>query len=180
VLHDSLYLEDDEQTTFVRVRKGGNPYFQRWRNIAQWLTYHSEDIEQVWCVDATDVIMLHDPFPHMQPGKFYSGSDLRPTLGGDTPDHQWLYTHHPSRRQFYVEHPDLPFLNPGIIGGSVGDVLAVCVALGNEPDREMTDMGAWQQIAHDMFNGQMVTGHPVHTEYRALDHGNPDAWWAHK
>lgn len=176
VLHDCLHAQD---AGFVRMVKGGNPYFQRWRNIARWLNL-ATDVEQVWCVDATDVVMLHDPFPHMQPGVLYSGSDLQPTLGGDTEHHRWLYDHHPSRAQFYADHPDAPFLNPGILGGSAADVLAACRALGAESDKEMTDMGAWQQIAHDLFGDRLVTGHPVHTEYRAMDHGNPDAWWAHK
>ncbi len=179
VFHDSLYLDDDELTTYCRVLKGGNPYFQRWRNIAKWLTYASNDAELVWCVDATDVVMLNDPFPHMQSGAFYSGSEPR-RLIGETDHHEWLFRHHPSRRQFFIDHPTLPFMNPGIIGGNVAGVLAAATALGAEPDREMTDMGAWQQICHDLFDGKVITGHPVHTEYRALDHTNREAWWAHK
>src|SRR6188768_903381 len=139
VFHDCLRCPDDDQTTFVRVLKGGNPYFARWRNIARWL-HLAGDVGNVWCVDATDVVMLHDPFPHMTVGAMYSGSDLQPTLGGETAHHDWLYSNHPSRRQFYADHPDAPFLNPGILGGSSADVLAACETLGAEGDREMTDM----------------------------------------
>jgi hypothetical protein len=179
VFHDCLHAPNDEQTSFVRVVKGGNPYFARWRHIAHWLG-QVDHIDKVWCVDATDVVMLRDPFPHMRPGVLYSGADRQPTLGGDSPDHRWLYDNHPSHREWCIAHPDRPFLNPGILGGDHADVLAATTALGVGPDQEMTDMGAWQQIAHERFNGRLVTGHPVHTEYRALDHANPDAWWAHK
>lgn len=177
VLHDCLTLEGSETISFVSMGKGGNPYFARWRNIARWV--ETVDVDRVWCVDATDVVMLHDPFPHMQPNAIYSGSEPRP-LAGTTEHHDWLYTNHPSRIDFYESHPELPFMNPGILGGSADDVLAACEALGAEPDVEMTDMGAWQQIAHDVFGDRIVTGHPVHTEYRAVDHTNPEAWWAHK
>jgi hypothetical protein len=178
VLHDCLDAEPDAHTSYVKVLRGGNPYFQRWRNIATLLQEYDDD-DLVWCVDATDVVMLHDPFPHMQPGVLYSGSEPRSVKGG-TKHHEWLYDNHPSRIEFYESHPELLFMNPGILGGSAADVLAACEALGDEPDVEMTDMGAWQQIAHELFGDRIVTGHPVHTEYRAMDHGNPEAWWAHK
>ncbi|HEY3484318.1 MAG TPA: hypothetical protein VGK49_02990 [Ilumatobacteraceae bacterium] len=179
VLHDCLDVEPDKTTSFVRTPPGGNPYFARWRNIAMLLRRYGKVADLVWCVDATDVVMLHDPFPHMQPGAVYSGSEPR-SVCGDTEHHEWLYTNHPSRIGFYESHPELLFMNPGILGGSAVDVLAACDALGAEPDVEMTDMGAWQQIAYDLFGDRIVTGHPVHTEYRALDHTNPEAWWAHK
>jgi hypothetical protein len=179
MLHDCLRCDDDETTSFVRVPPGGNPYFQRWRNITDYLKLAGDTIERVWCVDATDVVMLHDPFPHMIPGEFYTGSEPR-SLVGDTDHHHWLYRHHPSRQWFYDAHPELFYMNPGILGGDVGDVLTASSALGAEPDHEMTDMGAWQQICHDLFGDRVRTGHPVHTLYRALDHDNPDAWWAHK
>src|SRR5688572_19257957 len=62
---------------FVRVepRPDTNPYFHRWRLIRDYLALH-EDIARVFCVDATDVEMLADPFPHMEPGRIYIGSEV--------------------------------------------------------------------------------------------------------
>lgn len=177
ILHDCLRHTASPTTTFVEVAKGGNPYFHRWQVIADWL--ETADVDRVWCVDATDVVMLHDPFPHMQPGVLYSGSEPR-RLGVDDEHMEWLRSGHPTYAAFCDAHPERWYMNPGILGGDTVDVLrAARMLAAYEAPTELTDMGAWQHIAY-LFDDKLVTGHPVHTEYRAYDHTNPDAWWAHK
>src|SRR5699024_10445488 len=64
VLHTDL---DEDTVRRVRVEQCINPYFERWLQYFHWLRDHPE-VGFVWCVDATDVEMLRDPFPEMQPG----------------------------------------------------------------------------------------------------------------
>lgn len=176
MLHDCLTNTASLTTTYVRVAPGGNPYFHRWQVIADWLD--TANVDRVWCVDATDVVMLHDPFPHMQPGVLYSGSEPR-RLGNGDEHNAWLRGNHPAYAEFCDAHPELLYMNPGILGGSATDVAWAARQLADaQVPGELTDMGAWQQIAH-MFD-RLQTGHPVHTEYRAYDHTDPTAWWAHK
>jgi hypothetical protein len=75
VFHDELEVVDDEHTTFARVTTEAQPYFQRWISALQWLRAHPA-VRWVWCVDGTDVEMLHDPFPHMQPGRLVYGPQI--------------------------------------------------------------------------------------------------------
>lgn len=177
VLHDCLTRHNAALTTFCRVVPGGNPYFHRWQVIADWLDDH-DDIDRVWCVDATDVVMLNDPFPQMQRDVLYSGSEPR-RLGGSDEHNAWLRDNHPNYAAFCDAHTEQLFMNPGILGGDAELVGQVSRMLANSICGDMTDMGAWQQIAH-RFTDQLVTGYPVHTEYRAQIKVDPHAWWAHK
>lgn len=177
VLNDCLTRPSTPLLTFQRVPLGGNPYFHRWQVIADWLDAHL-DIDRVWCVDATDVIMLNDPFPTMQRGVLYSGSEPR-RLGGPDESNRWLRDNHPNFAAFCDAHPEQLFMNPGIVGGDAGLVNAAARLLADAICDDMTDMGAWQQIVHK-FADLIVTGYPIHTEYRAQVKADPLAWWAHK
>jgi hypothetical protein len=55
-----------------------NVYFRRWLHIWQHLRDHPE-YRFVWCTDGTDVEMLRAPWEEMQPGRFMSVQNRRPT-----------------------------------------------------------------------------------------------------
>lgn len=173
VLHDCLD-DNDEVDTFVRVPAGGNPYFYRWRVIHDWLASNTLDTDRVWCVDGTDVEMLHDPFPHMEPSIVYSGSESGWPLG-------WLRSHCRSRQRWYRRNQHRPFLNMGILGGQRTDIIDAARQLAeSEADGDDWEIGAWQQIAWQTFGERVVTGEPVHTKFTAHDSEHPTAWWSHK
>jgi hypothetical protein len=69
-------------------------YFDRWRHYAAYLEAH-EEIGFAFCVDATDVLMLRDPFPHMHPGTLYCGSE--PLTIGES---AWMWQHHEPLRDW--------------------------------------------------------------------------------
>lgn len=179
VLHDCLDGADEGIDAFVMVEPGGNPYFYRWRVIADEVrTLNPDDL--VWCVDATDVEMLHDPFPQMQRGIVYTGSEPW-SISDGSPFDRWLRKHCPSRNAWYDAHPKRPFLNMGILGGSAEDIAIIADQLADsEADGDDWEIGAWQQIAHDQYGDVIQTGEPVHTLFRAQDRDHPSAWWRHK
>lgn len=174
VLHDCLDERDSGNTTFVRVPPGGNPYWYRWHLSRDWLDAH--DVDRVWCVDGTDVEMLHDPFRHMHPGTLYVGSEPCNIGGRAGP---WLAQHGRSVRGWLADHGNLPVLNLGLVGGDRDIVRAVCAALADrEADGDDYEMPAFQRLVHEDWPDH-VTGPQVHTVFRAMDRDSP-AWWRHK
>lgn len=181
VLHDCLDEPDDELTTFVRVPKGGNPYWHRWRVIEAYLQRHADELRFVWCVDGTDVEMLNDPFPHMEFGDIYVGSEdaqLGTPPDGGTPT--WLRGHCPSFTAWFAANPDEHVLNVGTVGSSCHWVMLLASLLeGREFDGDDYEMGAFNWLMRTTFASRLVTGHPVHSKFLANDRRS-SAWWRHK
>jgi hypothetical protein len=176
ILTDCLDMPDDGGTTWVKVPPGGNPYFYRWTLTADYLDAHPE-IQRVWTVDGTDVEMMHDPFPHMEPGALYVGSELA-TLGG-TATADWLRKHCPSIREWQHRNGRLTVVNVGVIGGDRATVADVARKLSDaEADGDDWEMGAFQRIVYTDYP-EHITGPMVHTVLRRLERDKP-AWWRHK
>lgn len=171
VLHDTpLDPPPTHPAHLELVAAGGNPYHHRWAAIAGWL----DDVRPtgwVWCVDGSDVEMLHEPWTHMETGVLYAGSEPC------TWSNPWLVGCHPSIRP---DAGDQPLLNAGLLGGDAATVAEFVAAVvgdlaGCGEDR--TDMAAFNRCASRFH---VVTGERVHTEFRANDHDHPTAWWRHK
>lgn len=163
-------------TTFVRVPPGGSPYWYRWDLSASWLGAHP-DVLWAWCVDASDVEMLNDPFPHMRPGLLYAGSEER-TLGHPG-SRDWIVKGDPSVAEWVDARPGLPVLNMGTLGGHRDMVLEAAEALTARNHGQPWELGAFQQIGYEQFAGRLVTGPMVHTRFLAQEHDSL-AWWRHK
>lgn len=181
VLHDEL-PDDVERpgVEFVRVEPGDNPYFHRWAVISAVLSSRCRIgqmrwSEEVWCVDGTDVEMLHSPFGAMVPDALHIGSE--PT----TLSEPWLRLNHPSVAALVHRHPDLVLYNAGVLGGAAAVVEAFArnVAWCHDPG-DLTDMGAINLVAHGWSNSPVISGDTVHTRFRGYDTNHPSAWWRHK
>ncbi|AWH14492.1 glycosyltransferase [Mycobacterium phage TChen] len=96
-----------------------NPYFARWYLYYQWLRNHP-DVKWVWCVDGTDVEMLHTPWNHMQPDTLYVGHE--PTVIGI----DWMRENHQPKhlQDFITDHAHHQLLNAGVVGGDRDTVMA--------------------------------------------------------
>lgn len=166
VFTDSLELPEG-----VRVAPSTNPYFDRWTHYAAFLREHTE-VEFAFCVDATDVLMLNDPFPHMEPGKLYSGSEPK-RLACD-----WMIYHHQPLARWLKANRDLPLLNCGLLGGDRETVILISEQILAERGGAVMDMGPFN---HAAYTGgyDIVTGPLVHTLYKA-EETESDAWWKHK
>lgn len=189
VLHDNLKSPTLGHAEFVQVETNINPYFQRHLSIYQYLRDHPE-IGRVWCVDGTDVQMLRDPFPEMQPGRLYLGSEPS-TLRND-----WMLKHHPDSKiqKFFKANPNLPLLNAGLIGGDRHTVMAFLQAIvkewfddhidfifGWETQRVgVGDMGVLNVVARERFGDQLEHGPHVNTVFKAEEKTNTTAWFRHK
>lgn len=184
MLHDFI---DKDDASLTRVETSINPYFQRWISYRQWLIQNRANIGKVFCVDATDVVMLNNPFPHLQPGVLYTGCEP----GGL--DNVWLNHHHkhPLLQNFFKANRKLQLLNAGILGGDIDTVIRFCGLMIShygqmEADAKfkgtanagLTDMGLFNYVARTFFKPNF--GPHVNTEFKKYDYDNKQPWWRHK
>lgn len=178
---------DKDDASLTRVETSINPYFQRWISYRQWLIKNRRNIGKVFCVDATDVVMLNNPFAHVQPGVLYTGCEP----GGL--DNVWLNHHHkhPLLQNFFKANRKLQLLNAGILGGDVDTIIRFCGLMishygQTEADAKfkgtanagMTDMGLFNYVARTFFKPNF--GPHVNTEFKKYDYDNKHPWWRHK
>lgn len=156
----------------------GSPYFERWLKEWQYLRDHP-DINNVFVVDATDVDMLNDPFPHLERGKLYVGDEPAETLSNT-----WLLKMHREQtvNSYLTDHPELPMLNCGVVGGDRQTVMDLCRDLylyGIEHPTEQTEMGAFNYFMHSKYSGIMEYGRQVTTLFKRYERYSK-AWFRHK
>lgn len=134
--------------------------------------------------------MLRDPFPEMEPGVLYVGSEP------STLRNEWMLEHHPDRKinTFMRENPNLQLLNAGLLGGDRQTVMAFCQAMckeffddhiewifGWETERlGVGDMGAFQWVARNRFGDRLSYGSHVNTVFKANETNNKVSWFKHK
>lgn len=173
VLHDTLDLPAPHHKTPAPLCA----YQQRWLTQWQWLRDHP-DVRWVWCVDATDVTCLRDPFTDLTPATLYVGDETT-TLGN-----RWMRTHCPTKdRHWLTVNANKPLLNCGVVGGDRTTVMRLC--------QLMTDLWAASDRRNPLyemcfFNQAceqfpiVVHGRHVTTEFKSYLTEHPTAKWAHK
>lgn len=163
----------------ILVESVVNPYFQRWLSQFQYLRDHPE-IDNVFCVDATDVTILKNPFLYTEPGKIYCGDE--PSLLANT----WMLNHGKDEpiRLFLLRHRTMPLLNSGVIGGSREDVMRICrdiAMLYFDNGRKFpNEMGSFNYILRTKYNDRLVYGRNVTTVFKTFDTQNDESWICHK
>jgi hypothetical protein len=177
IFHDTL-SEDFAQkwaranVAFRRIR-WSTPWSaleERVRIYSNWLTQESGHFEKVLTTDLTDVEFYRDPFALMDdPGKLYIGSE--PTLIGDC-DYMKL-----RMLETYGEitNSDKQVLNPGILGGHYETVARFLCRWLEEMERSVVrvpppphDMSSINRLIY-RENVQLITGAPLHTEFRKME-----------
>lgn len=156
----------------------GSPYFERWLKQWQYLRDHPE-VDMVFVTDATDVDMLHSPFAHIERDKLYVGDEP-----GQRLNNAWLLSRHiePTVNRYFREHPELPMLNCGVVGGSRELVMELCRAMYDyyfDNPTEQTDMGIFNYLVHTQFAGRVEYGRHVTTLFKKYEERS-NAWFRHK
>lgn len=176
---DAIVLCDfpTQHPQFEQVPGGLSPYIQRWVSYRQYLVQHPE-IRWVWCVDATDVECLRNPFQDMQPATLYTGWENQ--VVGCT----WMLTNHQASRSWIEANASKPLLNAGVVGGDRATILELCrriiahwsEATVNKLTDRAGDMGHFNRAAHTM---NPVTGPRITTLFKA-EQRNDFSLWKHK
>ncbi len=185
----------NEWIGFERVVLPGfySPNVYRYFVYDRYLQQHSDEITALFVTDATDVVLLKNPF--VQP-LFFNHPDT--LFCGDEPkllNNDWMREHGAHFRkqsadysQFEASHAAFVLLNCGIIGGTTPVMLSLLQRLSafheqynqNNPTAYTGDMGAFNFIARTVFKEKIMYGSPVNTLFKGYETEREDCWFRHK
>src|SRR5690606_38353323 len=162
--------------TTVRVKPyDGDMYWRRWEYSLEWLDVHPE-VENVFCVDGSDVRVLRDPFEGLDDETLYLGSELAYM------NDRWMVRNHrhPKLRRFFLQNAGRRAYNAGIVGGR-RDVVREFVA---GMLRHRSSMQASGEVGSDMgllnytalrpyWRDRIVTGPSLHTVFKKYETSHP-------
>ena len=162
---------------FEQVAVNLNPYIQRWISYREHLVRHPE-IRWVWCVDATDVECLNDPFDGMKPGVLYCGWENQ-ILGCP-----WMLTNHQASQEWIQQHPDLTLLNAGVVGADRTTMLKftrrIITLWSQSTVKNVSDMaGDMAYFNRAAYTMNVETGPRITTLFKA-NQRNDFSKWRHK
>lgn len=174
VLHDCFDDIEIENVEFVKVKTTLNPYFQRWVSIKEYLDNNNVDF--LFCVDATDVKMLKNPFGSMTATNIYVGDE--PSYLNN----KWLITHHQEYLPFILGNANKVLLNAGLLGGKsnvIKPFLKKLIETNEKKPNVMTDMAAFNYTAYTYFKDIIFHGRIVNTVFKSFKPNNI-SFWQHK
>lgn len=171
------------------IKSSPNPDFvptvARWEIYLDYLNANVENIDKVFCVDSTDVLMLNNPFPFINNDTLYCGSEIQWKIGD-----RWL-----QKRRKIIKISDYTdilklnknkvMLNAGIVGGDINILLNFLKNLtklhnlNSKKIKRSLDMPMFNYCMLKYFTNKYVTGDIVHTPYRKRI-SESTSWWKHK
>ena len=170
-------LDSLDRGEIVKVESVEQAYRQRWVSYYQYLRDRPA-IGFAWLVDATDVLMLNDPFGSMQPGTLYTGYEPK-TVGTE-----WIWLNGKEIENWIEENKSKTLLNTGLVGGDRPTLIKLCRLMNrmwcDYPKADaMHEMAFFNHVVYEHFP-QHVTGPQVCTVFKSNATSDPVAWWAHK
>lgn len=177
VFTDCFKAKNTKSLKYIYHRCDKSPYFERWFAYYDYLI-KNPDIENVFCVDATDVVMVNNPFEYFN-DKLYIGDEDQ-FLGTE-----WMINNHTELflRDFLIANRKKRLLNGGLIGAKREILLSFLKSfieytnqysnLGN------TDMGLINYIAYTKFKGKVSNGQPINSQFKKYE-DRDDVWFRHK
>lgn len=189
VLNDCFDNEISDNVEYIHCETGlERVYYQRWVSILDYLITNKDKIDKVFCVDGTDVRMLHNPFDDMDNNMIYVGDE--PEKVGC----QWMYNHNPNKNitDFINKFHDETLLNAGLLGGSVKMIISFISKLlslycdmasekyfNHKEDSGDSDMGLFNYVAFTFFTRCYQHGIKVNTPFKSYSTNNV-SWFKHK
>jgi hypothetical protein len=170
-----------------------NPNVYRYIVYSDFLAKHQSKIENLFCTDVSDVVLVKNPF--IEP--FYL-SKKNFIFCGDEPkqlDNDWMNEHSEHMRNKISEYANYEhqfgtkaLLNCGVVGGNIDtmkrfiDQLALIHKTYNFDNKTAYtgDMGAFNFLARTQYNHRLVHGFPVNTVFKEYQDARTDCWFKHK
>jgi GT2 family glycosyltransferase len=179
-------FENQGTTEFVKIE---NPDNQFSPNDFRWLMQldyiQKNTSSHVWCVDATDVEVLRNPF-EVNSDLLYVGYEKGQTLASPWLwSHQWRHTKNANYFNMLNASKGFTLLNCGVVGGSYSIALRFFQLMANETyfnakkTQRAMDMASFNYVIYSHFADSFVTGSEVVTEFKA-DQRNIVSMFKHK
>lgn len=184
VLHDCFGdVSDYKNVQFIKVDTFANPYFQRWISYYQYVRSNENIIDNIFCVDATDVEVLNIPEWNSVGDNLYCGDE------NDSLSCTWMVGSHPDKviQDFIKDNTTKQLLNAGIVGGKSYLIKEFCKEINNyysgslerKVDLSKGDMGAFNYVARTYFGDKIINGGQVCTRFKSNEK-NGYSWFKHK
>jgi hypothetical protein len=192
ILHDHCSAEfirqyETDKIKFVRVGEVKlNMVDYRWK-LYHNLLEEMPEIEKVYCLDISDVVILKNPFEEMSEEVLYIGDEE-----GTNKENWWMMERYQMLGLDPTEYVDKKVLNCGIFGGNREMVLEAIGAIASILEKanvaETTvDMVAANEVVYRNYEGRFMSGLPLNTKYRggvfAFEgeyNDSEEAWIQHK
>lgn len=183
------------QLHFIRVTHDAtfSPNVYRYMVYREFLKQYAAQISHLFVTDATDVVMLKNPFADA----FFT-SNTNKLFCGDEPEilgNEWMYHHSQTLRNQIEGYADYEgkfknetLLNCGIIGGNILVMSSFIEKLAsiheqfnqNNTSQYTGDMGAFNYLVRTEFNNYLLQGAPVNTIFKHYETERTDCWFSHK
>lgn len=179
ILTDCFDESQGNKHAFVRVETNVNPYIQRWISYREYLIKNRDHIDNVFCIDATDVEVLKEPDWDNIGDRIYTGDE------NELLKSPWIINMHPVKplTDFFEDNPNLQLLNAGILGGNLDNLIEFMrqmIDFWSLSDMGKTDMGVFNYIARTNWNDKIVSGRQVCTIFKGFEKENKVSWFKHK
>jgi hypothetical protein len=169
------------------------PNVYRYLMYRDFLKLYTQQIENVFVTDISDVVVLQNPFE----SSFFR-ANVEAIFCGDEPkklENEWMKNHSEHLRikiedyaKYEESFKDNTLLNCGIIGGNISvmkefiEKLAIIHTQYNFDNKTAYtgDMGAFNYLIRTQFNDRFLHGFPINTEFKAYQTEREDCWFRHK
>lgn len=192
---ETCTIYQNEYIDFVKIDYDTrfNPNVFRYLVYEDYLQNHSDEIENLFLTDISDVVVVQNPFLH----SFYLQNKNR-IFCGDEPkllNNEWMQEHSEHLRNKIANYVDYEekfgnstLLNCGIIGGNITIMqelirkLATIHRLYNHDNESIYtgDMGAFNYLIRTEFNDRFFHGTPINTVFKEYQDFRNDCWFRHK
>lgn len=179
---------------FIKVEYNNqfNPNVFRYFVYNEFLKKHTEFIDNLFCTDVSDVVVLKNPFMETL---FLENENA--LFCGDEPEllnNNWMQEHSTHFRNsiadyanFEIDFKDETLLNCGVFGGNIGVVKVFINQLWAIHERYNSDnktlftgdMGAFNYLVRTKYNKQLIHGNPVNTIFKKYEDSD-SCWFKHK
>ena len=170
-----------------------SPNVYRYIIYREFLRQYSPKISHLFVTDATDVVMLKNPFVDafftLNANKLFCGDEL------EILDNEWMYNHSQTLRDkiddyadYEVQFKNETLLNCGVIGGNIlvmnmfiKKLASIHEQFNQKNTSQFTgDMGAFNYLVRTEFNNYLLHGTPVNTVFKQYEKDRKDCWFRHK
>ena len=200
IFHNNFTLETcekfkNEYIAFIQIKYNHqfNPNVYRYFVYKDFLQDHIQYFKNIFVTDITDVTLVNNPFIDSyfieNPTAIFCGDEPK-TLNND-----WMKDHSTNLRNNISDYAEYEskfgsetLLNCGVMGSKapiffdfIKRLCAIHESANSANQTAFTgDMGAFNYLARNQFNSQLIHGAPVNTVFKMYENERQNCWFRHK